>query len=62
MPLSFQTEFFLRELSQYCPTSHFHTPWKHQKIVGFLTFSGGIEMDIESKWANLINPLVSKLS
>ena len=25
--------------------SHFHTPWKRQKTKGFLTFSGGIEME-----------------
>ena len=24
--------------------SHFYTPWKRQKTIGFLTFSGGIEM------------------
>ena len=23
---------------------HFFTPWKRQKIFGFLTFSGGMEM------------------
>ena len=25
--------------------SHFYTPWKRQKTKGFLTFSGGIEME-----------------
>ena len=23
----------------------FHIPWKHQKIKGFLMFSGGVEME-----------------
>ena len=25
---------------------HFYIPWKHWKTKGFLTFSGGIEMDV----------------
>ena len=29
--------------------SHFYTPWKLQKTKGFLTFSGGIEMEHWSK-------------
>ena len=28
---------------------HFNIPWKRQKAKGFLTFSGGIEME---HWAN----------
>ena len=27
------------------PILHFHTPWKHQKTVGFLMFSGVIEVE-----------------
>ena len=27
------------------PMFHFYTPWKRQKTKGFLTFSGGIEME-----------------
>ena len=27
------------------PVFHFYTPWKRQKTSGFLTFSGGIEME-----------------
>ena len=29
---------------------HFYTPLKHQKPIGFLTFSGGIDIDIRLKW------------
>ena len=28
---------------------HFYTPWKHQKICGFLVFSGGIKVE-NWKW------------
>ena len=28
---------------------HFYTPWKRQKSFGFLTFSGGIEMEYCTK-------------
>ena len=31
-------------LTHFSPVSHFYTPWKRQKIFGFLTFLGGIEM------------------
>ena len=27
------------------PLASFYTPWRHQKISGFLMFSGGIERD-----------------
>ena len=30
--------------------SHFYTPWKRQKIFGFLTFSGSIVMWHGLKW------------
>ena len=28
---------------------HFYTPWKRQNTFGFLTFSGGIEMNHMAK-------------
>ena len=31
-------------LTHFSLMSHFYTPWKRQKIIGFPTFSGGIEM------------------
>ena len=31
-------------VNPFLSMSHFYTPWKRQKIFGFLTFSGGIEM------------------
>ena len=31
-------------LTHFSPVSHFYTPWERQKIFGFLTFSGSIEM------------------
>ena len=31
-------------LTHFDPMLHFYTPWKRQKTIGFLTFSGGIEM------------------
>ena len=31
--------------NHFSPVSHFYTPWKCQKTFGFLTFSGGIEME-----------------
>ena len=34
----------IRYLIHFSPMSHFYTPWKRKKILGFLTFSGGIEM------------------
>ena len=33
-----------RSLTHFSPMSHFYTTWKRQKTIGFLTFSGGIEM------------------
>ena len=30
-------------LTHFSPMSHFYTPRKRQKTIGFLTFSGGIE-------------------
>ena len=29
--------------------SHFYTPWKRQQTYGFLTFSGGAEMQYSIK-------------
>ena len=31
-------------LTHFSPMSHFYTPWKSQKTIGFLTFSEGIKM------------------
>ena len=31
-------------LAHFNPMSHFYTPWKRQKIIGFPMFSGGMEM------------------
>ena len=31
---------------------YFYTPWERQKTLGFLTFSGGIEMEHSLKWVN----------
>ena len=31
-------------LTHFSPMSHFYTPRKRQKTIGFLTFSGFIEM------------------
>ena len=31
-------------LTHFSPMPHFYTPWKRQKTIGFLAFSGGIEM------------------
>ena len=38
----------------FSPVFHFYTPWKRQKIKGFLIFSGGIEMEIGLKWVNVM--------
>ena len=35
---------FERVLIHFSPVSRVHNPWKRQKTIGFLTFSGGIEM------------------
>ena len=37
-------------LNPFSPVSYFYTPWKRQKIKGFLTFSGGIQME---RWAKM---------
>ena len=34
------------------PIFSFYTPWTRHKTKGFLTFSGGIQMDIWLKWVN----------
>ena len=33
-----------RVLTHFSPISHFYTPWKRQKTIGFVIFSGGIEI------------------
>ena len=43
---SYTLKFFEEQiLIQFDPIFHFCTPWKRQKTKGFLTFSGGIEME-----------------
>ena len=37
--------YFNNVLTGFTPMFHFYTPWKRQKIVAFLPFSGGIEME-----------------
>ena len=32
-------------LTHFQPMFNFYTPWKHQKAVGFLKFSGGIKVE-----------------
>ena len=39
-PLGSGTLFLL---THYSPVLLFYTPWKHQKTLGFLMFSGGME-------------------
>ena len=36
--------YIIQCLTHLSPVSYFYTPWKRQKIFGFLMFSGGIEM------------------
>ena len=36
---------FLIHLTDFWPMFAFYTPWKHQKICGFLVFSGGIKWE-----------------
>ena len=33
-------------LTHFMPMIYFYTPWKHQKTIGFLMFSGGIERQV----------------
>ena len=40
-------------LTHFQPMFHFYTPWKHQKISGFLMLSGGVVYrNIGWKWVN----------
>ena len=54
--------FFLashsNSLTHFSPMSHFCTPWKRQKSLGFLTFSGGIAM---CHWTKMGKRLHNKL-
>ena len=45
-PLTFLEHIFISDplLIHFSPMSHFYTPRKRQKTIGFRTFSGGIEM------------------
>ena len=42
------------EVTNFMPIFYFYIPWKCQKIKGFLTFSGGIEMKHWFEWVNKI--------
>ena len=56
-------------LTHFSPVSHFYTPWKRQKIFGFLTFQGVQKHDTGLKWVknvhcsiiflNIVTPLLS---
>ena len=37
-------------LTHFMPLVSFYTPWKHQKTIGFLMFSAGLERDSSMKW------------
>ena len=45
-------------LTHFSSMFHFYTPWSCQKIFGFLTYSGGIEME---HWAFVKMPNISNL-
>ena len=45
-----RTEDYSVSLTDFKPMFHFFTSWKHQKTRGFLTFSGGIQME---RWLNI---------
>ena len=40
-------------LTYFRPMFPFYTPWNHQKTSGFVTFSGGIERNIDLKWVKM---------
>ena len=52
VPLPLSENFGMTFLTHFSPMFHFYTPWIHQKTKGFLTFSGGIEMEHWAKWVN----------
>ena len=45
----------LHTVNHFMPLASFYTPWKHQKISGFLMVSGGIERD---QWHEIVNLVV----
>ena len=38
----------------FMPLVSFYTPWKHEKVFGFLMFSGVIKVITGIKWANVL--------
>ena len=42
----------MKILTHFSPVLYFYTPWKPQRIIGFLTFSESIEM---WHWTNRVN-------
>ena len=44
------TTLCMKGLTHFMPLVSFHTPWKHQKTRGFLTFSGVQKWNIRLKW------------
>ena len=52
VPLPLSETFGMTFLTHFSPVFHFYTPWIRQKTKGFLTFSGGIEME---HWAKRVN-------
>ena len=50
-PLNLKLIFYVKSSTHFSPISHFYTPWKHHKTIGFLTFSDGIEM---WHWTNMV--------
>ena len=50
-------------LTHFMPLISFDTSWKHQKIRGFLVFSGEVSKDISGmKWVNVYLEIQSKSS
>ena len=43
----------LQLLAHFWPQFAFHTPWKHQKVVGFLVFRGYKNRNTGKQWINL---------
>ena len=42
---SVEKNVFFIVITNFGSMFHLYTPWKRQKTFGFLTFSGGIEME-----------------
>ena len=48
--VNWYAENILAFLNPFLASVFFYTPWKCQKTSGFLTFSGGIEINVDLKW------------